>query len=241
MQSRVDAGDLALGASEVSRTWWRFAPALAAGLYPSLSQALSQLLIAVHGSASPEGWALWGGVVGSLVLASAVMAVSFSVAQKSNRPDRADFRGRCVAHLAFATPSLFVGFGNTAGVLHLPAIVSIGWPTFWAVLAVLLLTPRGIPLRPLRIDAAGYRRLGIAHGLSASAILVLFIAPHLANHTAGIFSGMAHLDFMKSARLEYRNEIVEPLLLVLILFQVVSGATLVQRRLQAISPLRCKQ
>ena len=229
MQSRIDT---ALDTPNVGRLWWRLAPAISAGLYPSLSQALSQLLIAAHGSSSPDGWALWGGVAGSLLLAFAVMAVSFSVAQKAKGADSADFHARCIAHLAFATPSLFVGFGNSAGVLHLPAIVSIGWPVFWAALTVFLLGPRGIPLRPLRIDAAGYRRLGIAHGISASAILILFIAPHLANHSAGIFSGMAHLDFMKSARLEYRNEIVEPLLLVLILFQVASGVTLIQRRLR---------
>ncbi len=229
MQSRVD---VALETPNVGRLWWRLAPAVAAGLYPSLSQALSQLLIAAHGSSSPDGLALWAGVAGSLVLAFAVMAVSFSVAQKASRSDSADFRTRCIAHVAFATPSLFVGFGNASGFLHLPAIVSIGWPAFWAVLAVIALSPRGMPLHPLRIDAAGYRRLGIAHGISASAILILFIAPHLTNHTAGIFSGMAHLNFMKSARLEYRNDVVEPLLLVLILFQVASGATLVQRRLR---------
>ena len=229
MQSRVD---VALDTPNVGRLWWRLAPAISAGLYPSLSQALSQLLIAAHGSVSADGLALWAGVGGSLVLAFAVMAVSFSVAQKANRADSADFRTRCIAHLSFATPSLFVGFGNTSGFLHLPTIVSIGWPAFWAVLAVFLLSPGGIPLRPLRIDAAGYRRLGIAHGISASAIVILFIAPHLANHSVGIFSGVAHLDFMKSARLEYRNDIVEPLLLVLILFQVASGATLVRRRLR---------
>lgn len=232
MQSRVEAGDLSFDAPNVA-LWWRFAPALSAGLYPPLSQALSRLLIAAHGSASPDGWALWSGVAGSLVLAFAVMAISFSAVQKLNRPEVADFRARCVAHLAFATPSLFVGFGNASGVLHLPAIVSVGWPAFWAVLALFMLSARGTPLRPMRIDAAGYRRLGIAHGISAGAIVILFIAPHLANHTAGIFSGMAHLDFMKSARLEYRNQIVEPLLLLLMLFQVASGVTLVQRRLRS--------
>lgn len=229
MQSRVD---VALDAPNAGKLWWRLAPAISAALYPSLSQALSQLLIAAHGSATPDGLALWCGVAGSLLLAFAVMAVSFSVAQNARGTDSADFRTRCIAHLAFATPSLFVGFGNTAGVLHLPAIASIGWPAFWAVLAVVLLSPRRMGLRPPRIDAAGYRRLGIAHGMSACAILILFIAPHLANHSTGIISGTAHLDFMKTARLEYRNDIVEPLLLVLILFQVASGATLVQRRLR---------
>ncbi|HEX5280578.1 MAG TPA: hypothetical protein VFW28_10920 [Micropepsaceae bacterium] len=232
MQSRVEAADVGIGAPSVARIWWRIAPALAAGLYPSFSQALSQILIAAHASASPDGWALWGGVAGSLVLAFAVMAISFRTVQKSNGADSADFRARCVAHTAFATPSLLVAFGNLAGVLHLPAIVSIGWPVFWAVLALLALTPGGMPLRVTRIGASGYRRLGIAHGISASAILALFVAPHLTNHTAGIFSGMAHLEFMKTARLEYRNGIVQPLLLLLILFQVASGVTLLQRRLR---------
>ncbi len=84
----------------------------------------------------------------------------------------------------------------------------------------------------MRIGPSGYRRLGIAHGISALVIVLLFIAPHLVNHTAGLLSGTAHIDFMKGARLLYRAAIFEPLLLILIAFQVASGTLLVRRRLR---------
>jgi len=82
-----------------------------------------------------------------------------------------------------------------------------------------------------------YRRLAVAHGMSALAILILFVLPHLANHLAGIVSGAAHIEVMRWARLDYRNVIVEPLLLTLIAFQIMSGLVLVRRKLSRTSDL----
>jgi hypothetical protein len=55
---------------------WRGAPILCAAAYPFLSQLLSGLLVAGHGSASPDGLALWLGVAGSLLLALGVMGTA---------------------------------------------------------------------------------------------------------------------------------------------------------------------
>src|SRR3954471_17483357 len=79
---------------------WRIAPLLCAAAYPFLSQFLSRLLIATQGSASPDGFGLWFGVAGSLLLGAAIMALAFASARATN-----DFRSRVAAHLAFATPS----------------------------------------------------------------------------------------------------------------------------------------
>jgi hypothetical protein len=62
--------------------------------------------------------------------------------------------------------------------------------------------------------------------------VVLFIAPHVVNHMTGLFSGAAHIEFMKQARQLYRAPAFEPVLLSLIAFQVASGALLVRRRLR---------
>jgi hypothetical protein len=205
----------------------RVAPLLLAAAYPFLSQLLSQLLVVGHGSASPDGLALWFGVGGSLLLALGVMGVAFASVRMP-----ANFRSRAAAHLVFAAPSLFVGFGNAANLIHLPQLAIIAWPVFWAAVAALVFLPRSTGEAVVRIGPAGYRRLGIAHGISASLILLLFVAPHLANHSVGLFSGPAHIEFMKTARQFYRAVIFEPLLLALIAFQITSGTLLVRRRLR---------
>jgi len=210
-----------------SRTLWRIGPVLCAAAYPFLSQLLSWLLVVQHGSASPDGFALWFGVAGSLLLAGGIMGAAFASARIL-----ADFRSRATAHLVFATPSLFVGFGNAANLLHTPELTTIAWPLFWTVVAVMVFAPRKTRELATRIGPAGYQRLGIAHGISASLIVVLFIAPHLANHATGLLSGSTHIEFMKEARQLYRAAIFEPLLLTLIGFQIVSGTLLVRRRLR---------
>ena len=213
--------------ADASLALWRIAPLLCAAAYPFLSQLLSWLLVVGHGSASPDGLALWFGVAGSLLLAAGTMGVAFISAGS-----QADFRSRAAAHLVFATPSLFVGFGNAANLLHSPELAAIAWLIFWTAVLIVVLVPRKTRMPAARLGPAGYRRLQIAHGISASLILVLFVAPHLANHTAGLFSGSAHIAFMKEARELYRAAIFEPLLLTLIGFQIASGTVLVRRRLR---------
>src|SRR6267378_1411117 len=83
-------------------------PALCALAYPSLLSWLSAGLVLVHGSDSPDGMIVWVGVIGSLILALAVMLLSFAFgltlgSPHGGRPE--DFRARSLAHLAFATPS----------------------------------------------------------------------------------------------------------------------------------------
>src|SRR4029077_2755536 len=98
-------------------------PALCALAYPSLLSWLSAGLVLVHGSASPNGVIVWITVIASLTLALAVMLVSFVFGVALGSPQVGSPEGghvRSVAHLAFATPSLYVGFENVAGVLGAP-------------------------------------------------------------------------------------------------------------------------
>jgi hypothetical protein len=100
-------------------------PALCALAYPSLLSWLSAVLVLVHGSDSPNGPIIWVSVIGSLTLALAVMLVSFVFGLRLGSPQVGrpeDFRARCVALLAFATPSLYVGFANVGGVLRAPRL-----------------------------------------------------------------------------------------------------------------------
>jgi hypothetical protein len=210
-------------------------PALCALAYPSLLSLLSAGLVLVHGSASPNGVIVWITVIASLTLALAVMLVSFVFGAALGSPEVGSPEGghaRSVAHLAFATPSLYVGFENVAGVLRAPSAVPIAWSIFWALVAIMvLLGPRSSPIA-VAMTPAGHRRLGLAHGVSALAILLLFVGPHIGNHLAGFWSGSVHIAIMNAVRSVYRDDIVQPILLALIGFQILSGTALVRRRMR---------
>jgi hypothetical protein len=231
-----DAGaDRLSGLNAASRRrLWLVVPALCALVYPSLLDLLSAGLVLAHGSDAPNGPIVWVAVIASLALALVVMLVSFAfgLTLGSAHVERAeDFRARCVALLAFATPSLYVGFANVGGVLGAPSSVAVAWLIFWALMASIVLAGSRPPSAGSAISPAAYQRLGAAHGVSALAILLLFVAPHIGNHLAGFWSGSIHTDIMSVARRIYRNELVQPVLLALIGFQVTSGAVLVRRRM----------
>lgn len=209
-------------------------PALCALAYPSLSSLLSDGLVAAHGSPAPNGAIVWVGVVASLALALAVMGVSFVfglVLGSQDGTTGGGLRARSIAHLAFATPSLYVGFANVAGVIHAqPALLS-AWIIFWATMTGLVLVKPGLSSTAAVMTPAVHRRLAAFHGISASLILLLFILPHLLNHVVGFWSGAAHIEMMKAVRYLYRDDIVQPALLALIGFQLLSGGALLRRRL----------
>jgi len=210
-------------------------PALCALAYPFLLRWLSAALVLVHGSDSPNGPIVWVTVIGSLALALAVVTVSFLVglalgSPRVGRPE--DVRVRSVVLLAFATPSLHVGFENVGGVLRAPSAVPVAWLIFWILMAtIVLLGPRSSSVDSA-LSPVGHRRLAAAHGASALAIVLLFVGPHLGNHLAGFWSGSVHTEIMSAARRIYRDDIVQPILLALIGFQILSGAVLVRRRMR---------
>src|SRR5471030_2748465 len=158
-----------LGLSAVSlRRLWLLVPALCALAYPSLLSLLCSGLVLVHGSASPNGVIVWVSVITSLTLALAVMLVSFvfglALGSPHVRDDPEGRRARSIAHLAFATPSLYVGFGNVAYyVFQTPSAAPTAWLVFWALVALFaLLAPRSLPIAPA-MTPTGRGRLGVAH------------------------------------------------------------------------------
>jgi hypothetical protein len=142
-----------------------------------------------------------------------------------------DLRVRSIVHLAFAAPSLYVGFGNVAGVFHAEAAVLAAWIIFWAAMTGIVLMKPSLSAKAAVATPAVHRRLGAYHGISASLILLLFVLPHIVNHVAGFWSGAAHIELMKTVRYWYRDDIVQPVLLAQIGFQILSGGVLLRRRL----------
>jgi hypothetical protein len=225
-----------LGLSAVSlRRLWLVVPALCALAYPSLLSWLSAGLVLVHGSDQPNGPIIWVSVIGSLTLALSVMLVSFVVGLALGSPQVArpeDFRARCVALLAFATPSLYVGFENVGGVLRASSAVQVAWLIFWTLMTMIVLVGARSSSAASAISPVGHRRLAVAHGVSALAILLLFVGPHIGNHLAAVWSGSVHIEIMNAVRHVYRDDFVQPILLALIGFQILSGSVLVRRKMR---------
>jgi len=71
--------------------------------------------------------------------------------------------------------------------------------------------------------------LRFAHGTSALLIVLIFLAWHLLNHASAAFSFELNHAIMISLRKWYRSELVQPVLVTLLLFQVVSGLILFWR------------
>jgi len=61
-------------------------------------------------------------------------------------------------------------------------------------------------------------------------IILLFIAIHLFNHILVFNGNEAHIAFMKAARVVYRNDFVETMLLMCIGVQVMSGVFLIYKK-----------
>lgn len=65
--------------------------------------------------------------------------------------------------------------------------------------------------------------------LCSALILALFLVLHIGNHIAGLFGAQAHIAYMDEARHIYRNPIIEPILIVLVIWQATSGLIMVIR------------
>ncbi len=75
-----------------------------------------------------------------------------------------------------------------------------------------------------------------AHHISG-VLLIGYISIHLFNHLVILHSVQAHLDFMEVARKAYRFPPVEILLFVAVLFQVVSGSTLLWKKWKSVNTI----
>ena len=201
-------------------------PALAAIAYPLLLSAIAELLGLFRITAPPGPAAIIITVLAILGCALTVMGIAFARALSLGRAG-GSVAARLLAHLAFAVPTLLVAFGNVVGLFHARGALTYVWPLFWVALACVTWLAQEAPA-PAMISS---RRLAVAHGISALAILILFLVPHLGDHLTGIVSGADHIGVMKLVRLIYRNSLIEPLLITLIAFQLMSGFVLVRRRL----------
>jgi len=202
-------------ASAPARPLPAFMPALAAMSYPFWLQA-------AHALSGPMRWlALLGAVAMPLAAGGEWLRVA-------RRPAGSTFdrRARALALLALSAPPLFVfmAFVRHAAGMRVPEAVA--WVGLWAALAA------WVAMADAQARAAGGRlpdpRARVVHG-SLAALLLAFVAFHLANHLAGLLGPDVHASVMHLGRGVYRIPAIEAGLVAVLLLQVVLGATLAWR------------
>lgn len=199
------------------------APAVAAVGYPLILRAFNAT-VGLPGTPLSLLQVLTG-----VLLMAAVFAIpiaGFIVAARSAADGRSSeyrIRARRVACLCVAAPTLFCFVGVTQLLLSSPIPDDIVWAVLWlGVLAWAWSAPRvEIPNRPDPVAGA----LRVAHGISGSLIL-LYVGFHLFNHLFGLLGPEAHTAVMQAGRKVYRLPAVEPVLVLLMLFQIGSGLRL---------------
>ena len=209
--------------------WWWFLPPAATLFYPQAVRALYESGRLLHRASGLGEAVAWLAIAISVALVYSLPAVGITVAYIVGRRERtasSELLARRLAHLAVASPSLFVLIGVIFYLLHSDG-ESVFWRGVWlsALLATVWAVGRGgnetrVPSTPNSIP------LRMAHGTSALLILLIFVAWHLLNHATAAFNPEFNQAMMRTLRKWYRSELIQPMLVTLVLFQVVSGVLL---------------
>ena len=204
------------------------APPLAALLYPFALEGFNTSVTRIAASASTLPWlsaAACLALAFAMPLLAILAAMSFS---EIGHPTVAQLRAKRTALLAVAAPTLFTFVGVVLTMLHDPMPDTWLWVACWAIaLALLLRSDNGTPavVAPRPVPAP----LRVAHGVSALAIVMIFLTLHIANHLMFPAGEGMYDAVMKVFRHVYRNDILQPLVVALFLFQVGTGLFFVWR------------
>jgi hypothetical protein len=201
-------------------------PAAAAVAYPFVLQAF-------HWVVSAPGAALSAFRVAA---AAALLALAFALPlsglrfaywlTRAPQPSQSDLRACRLAYLSIAVPPLFVFLGVARGLLGIKLPEIELWIGFWALAALYGCSGRNAPVPNQTTQPPGTLR--IVHGISA-ALIACFVLFHLTNHLFGLMGPDTHAAIMKAGRTIYRSAIIEPVLVILLLFQAASGVRLAWR------------
>jgi len=204
-------------------------PPLAALLYPF---ALVGFNTSVRHIVASGAFTLsWLSAAACLALAFAMPLIAMLAAMSFSeigRPTVAQLRAKRTALLAVAAPTLFVFLGVVLTMLSNAVPDTLPWVVCWAIaIVVLLRSDNDAPVSAAaRLVPAPLR---VAHGVSALALVMIFLALHIANHLMFPAGEGSYDAVMKVFRHVYRNEILQPLVVALFLFQVGTGLFFVWR------------
>ena len=218
--------------SRTSNFWWLLPPA-AGLLYPQAVKALYESGKFLHHAQGPAESVAWAAIVVSAGIVYCVPAIGICAAYVLGRREEtfaSELLVRRLAHLAVAAPPLFVLIGVVFYLLHSANGDSVFWCMLWlSALAAAAWAMRRKGTGTAASTAPNSIPLRATHGTSALLIVLIFLAWHLLNHASAAFSHEFNEAMMKSLRKWYRSDVVQPVMVTLILFQVVSGVTLLWR------------
>jgi hypothetical protein len=209
----------------VTRKLVMLTPVAAAITYPYLLKGFHLSLVPPGGPTSIAGVTL-----AAICLVAAIAAPVLGLAyagwlSRATFPSSFELRARRLAYLTVAAPPLFVFVGVSRGLLGGPLSDETVWIAGWlAAGAFAWLGSRSV-LRPTESSNTAWR---VAHGISA-ALIACFVLFHLTNHLLGWMGPDVHKVIMETGRGIYRSPLVEPVLIALLMFQVVSGSRLAWR------------
>jgi hypothetical protein len=204
-------------------------PPLAALLYPFALEGFNTSV--THIVASGASILSWLSAAACLALAFAMPLIAMLAAMSFSeigRPTVAQSLAKRTALLAIAAPTLFTFVGVVLTMLHDPVPDTWLWVACWAIaLALLLRSDNGVPavVAPRPVPAP----LRVAHGVSALALVMIFLALHIANHLMFPAGEGMYDTVMKLFRRVYRADFLQPLVVALFLFQVGTGLFFVWR------------
>jgi len=147
-----------------------------------------------------------------------------------SQPDTGQLRARRIALIATAAPTAYVFLGVVTYMAGSTIPDTAYWLVFWGLATAYSLS--GVGRRDPRAwqePAAVLPGLRIAHGVGAAVSVALFLGIHLFNHFSALWSIADQQYWMGLFRKIYRAPLVEPALVGILLFQIVSGVYLVAR------------
>jgi hypothetical protein len=197
-------------------------PPLAALLYPFALEGCNASVTRITAGDSALSWlsaAACLAMAFAMPLIAMLAAMSFS---EIGRSTVAQLRAKRTALLAVAAPTLFTFAGVVLTMLHDPVPDTWLWVTCWAIaLAMLLRSDNSV--RAVVAQHSVPPPLRVAHGVSALALVMIFLTLHIANHLMFPAGEGTYDAVTKVFRQVYRNDILQPLLVALFLFQVGTG------------------
>jgi hypothetical protein len=167
----------------------------------------------------------------ALVLMGSVLAVPFVALraligiQNSTEPNAPLVRR--VLHLVFATPPVLTVSRFAASDLGVP--LTWAWYSGWALVAMITFLVRKGSSSSSPVTRRDSTRLRKIHGFSALLLLTGFLALHLGNHLAALWTVQTQNDVMIFLRGWYRSAWVQPIIIGLFGTMIVTGILLVIR------------
>jgi hypothetical protein len=228
----IEADGMTAGSdSDVKARLPMLAAPLTALLYPFALKGFNASVTHIMAGGGGTSILLWLSAAVCLALSFTVPLIAMLAAMhlsEIGRPTAAQLRAKRAALLAVAAPTLFTFLGVVLSMLHDPVPDTWFWVACWAIALALLLRPdNDAPARlaPRAVPAP----LRVAHGVSALALVIIFLALHIANHLMFPAGEGTYDTVMKVFRHVYRTDVLQPLVVALFLFQVGTGLFFVWR------------